>query len=93
MIYNGTIIIICRQDMGTDTVSPDAGPVTKVFTAVDRLLSILILIMGIGMMGLAVQYGNISLGLTSLVFLGIGFFKTRSLFAGVFRRLKRRSEK
>ena len=66
-------------------------PVTRSLVIVDKILSILILIMGLIIMYLAIQYGSYSMALASLIFVAIGFIKIRNLFPGIFRSVRKGS--
>jgi len=72
-------------------MNANKGPVTRSLIIVDKTLSILILVMGLIIMYLAIQYGSYSMALVSLVFLSIGFIKIRNLFPGLFRSVRRGS--
>ncbi len=64
-------------------------PVTRSLYLVDRILSFLILAMGLIMVYLTLTTGNIMLALASLIFLAIGFVKIRDLIPVAFRKIRK----
>jgi nucleotide-binding universal stress UspA family protein len=66
-------------------------PVTRSLQIVDRVLSLLILAMGLIMVYLTLTTGNIMLALASLIFLTIGFVKIRDLIPAAFRTIRKTS--
>lgn len=72
-------------------MSEDKKPVTKTLYFVDKILSLLILLLGLVMMYLALRDGNVMMAIISVVFLGIGFVKIRDVLPGIFRKLGKSS--
>jgi nucleotide-binding universal stress UspA family protein len=64
-------------------------PVTRSLQILDRVLSFLILAMGLIMVYLTLTTGNIMLALASLIFLTIGFIKIRDLIPAAFRTIRK----
>jgi nucleotide-binding universal stress UspA family protein len=64
-------------------------PVTRSLQIVDRVLSLLILAMGLIMVYLTLTSGSIMLALASLIFLTIGFVKIRDLIPAAFRTIRK----
>ena len=62
--------------------------VTRSLFIVDHILSIAIVVLGLIMAYLAVKYGNPTLGLISLIFIGIGMVKVRDLIPSMFRTIR-----
>jgi nucleotide-binding universal stress UspA family protein len=64
-------------------------PVTRSLQIVDRVLSFLILAMGLIMVYLTLTSGSVMLALASLIFLTIGFVKIRDLIPVAFRTIRK----
>lgn len=64
-------------------------PVTRSLAMVDKVLSFLILILGLIIAYLAITTGNVTMGLASLIFLAIGLFKLRGVIPGMFRAIQK----
>ena len=64
-------------------------PVTRSLHMIDRVLSFLLLAMGLIMVYLTLTSGSIMLALASLIFLTVGFVKIRDLIPVAFRTIRK----
>jgi nucleotide-binding universal stress UspA family protein len=64
-------------------------PVTRTLVIVDKVLSFLILVLGLIIAYLAITTGNLTMGLASLIFLSVGFVKLRKVIPGMFRAIQK----
>lgn len=64
-------------------------PVTRSLHMIDRVLSFLLLAMGLIMVYLTLTSGSIMLALASLIFLTVGFLKIRDLIPVAFRTIRK----